>query len=144
MEQPKVQAKLTNVGISAQKVRLVADLVRGKEVNEAIETLRFLNKEAALPVAKTIMSAASNAEENNNWDIKDLYVANIQINEGVTRKWGKFASRGRYRKIYRRRSHIVVEVSKKDFLKVTKKAEVKPELKTENKIEKNNSKTSKK
>lgn len=103
-----IQAHLRALPMSAQKVRLVVDLVRGKNANEALETLRFVNKAAALPVRKLLASAVANAEENFGVSRDDLYVASIYANEATTRKWRRFGARGRFKPILRRHSHITV------------------------------------
>jgi large subunit ribosomal protein L22 len=94
--------------MSAQKVRLVVDLVRGKNANDALEMLRFVNKAAALPVRKLIASAVANAEQNYGVSRDDLYVAQIFANEATTRKWRRFGARGRFKPVLRRNSHITV------------------------------------
>ena len=103
-----IQAHLRSLPMSAQKVRLVVDLVRGKNANEALETLRFVNKAAALPVRKLLASAVANAEENYGVSRDDLYVAQIFANEATTRKWRRFGARGRFKPILRRNSHVTV------------------------------------
>ena len=103
-----IQAHLRSLPMSAQKVRLVVDLVRGKNANEALESLRFVNKAAALPVRKLLASAVANAEENFGVSRDDLYVASIYANEATTRKWRRFGARGRFKPILRRSSHITV------------------------------------
>jgi len=86
----------------------VVDLVRGKNANEALEMLRFVNKAAALPVRKLIASAVANAEQNYGVSRDDLYVAQIFANEATTRKWRRFGARGRFKPVLRRNSHITV------------------------------------
>ncbi len=103
-----IRAEMRFLPLSAQKVRLVIDLVRGKNANEALEMLRFVNKRAALPVSKLVASAVANAEENFGVSRDDLYVANIFANEAPTRKWRRFGARGRFKPILRRNSHITV------------------------------------
>jgi large subunit ribosomal protein L22 len=103
-----IQAHLRSLSMSAQKVRLVVDLVRGKNANDALEMLRFVNKAAALPVRKLIASAVANAEQNYGVSRDDLYVAQIFANEATTRKWRRFGARGRFKPILRRNSHITV------------------------------------
>jgi large subunit ribosomal protein L22 len=103
-----IQAHLRSLPMSAQKVRLVVDLVRGKNANEALEALRFVNKAAALPVRKLLASAVANAEENFGVSRDDLYVASIYANEATTRKWRRFGARGRFKPILRRHSHVTV------------------------------------
>jgi large subunit ribosomal protein L22 len=103
-----IQAKLRFLPLSAQKVRLVIDLVRGKDAVEALETLRFVQKRAALPVRKLLVSAVSNAEENFGISRDDLYVATIFADEAPTRRWRRFGARGRFKPILRRTSHVTV------------------------------------
>jgi large subunit ribosomal protein L22 len=74
-----IQAHLRFLPMSAQKVRLVVDLVRGKDANSALEMLRFVPKAAALPVRKLLASAVANAEENFGVSRDDLYVAKILL-----------------------------------------------------------------
>ena len=71
---------------SAQKVRLVADLIRGKKVSQALEILTFTNKKAAGLVKKVLESAIANAEHNDGADIDDLKVAKIFVDDGPTMK----------------------------------------------------------
>ena len=103
-----IQAKMNNLSLSAQKVRLVIDMVRGKSANEALEILRFVNKRAALPVQKLVASAVANAEENFGVSRDDLFVAKITADEAPTRKWRRFGARGRFKPILRRSSHVTV------------------------------------
>jgi large subunit ribosomal protein L22 len=88
-----IQAKLRFLPLSAQKVRLVVDLVRGKDAVEALEMLRFVQKRAALPVRKLLASAVANAEENFGVSRDDLYVATIFADEAPTRRWRRFGAR---------------------------------------------------
>ena len=103
-----IQAKLRFLPLSAQKVRLVVDMVRGKDAVEALEMLRFIQKRAALPVRKLLASAVSNAEENFGVSRDDLYVATIYADEAPTRRWRRFGARGRFKPILRRTSHVTV------------------------------------
>jgi large subunit ribosomal protein L22 len=103
-----IHAKLSHLALSAQKVRAVIDMVRGKDANEALEMLRFVNKRAALPVRKLLASAVANAEENFGVSRDDLYVAKITADEAPTRKWRRFGARGRFKPILRRSSHVTV------------------------------------
>ncbi len=102
------QAKLRFLPLSAQKVRLVVDMVRGKDAVEAMELLRFIQKRAAHPVSKLLASAISNAEENFGISRDDLYVAKIFADEAPTRRWRRFGARGRFKPILRRTSHVTV------------------------------------
>lgn len=103
-----IRAYLRFLPISAQKVRLIVDLVRGKDANEALDTLRFVPNRAAQPVLKLLKSAVANAEENFGVSRDDLYVASIFADEAPTRKWRRFGARGRFKPILRRTSHVTV------------------------------------
>ncbi|MGB8215588.1 MAG: 50S ribosomal protein L22 [Anaerolineales bacterium] len=103
-----IQAKLSSLTISAQKVRLVIDLVRGKSAVQALEILRFAPQSAAQPVAKLLTSAVANAEENFGVSRDDLFVAKIFADEAPTRKGRRFGARGRFKPILRRSSHVTV------------------------------------
>ncbi len=109
----EVRAVAKYVRMSAQKVRLVADLVRGRGVSEALALLRFANKAAAGPVAKAIASAAANAEENYGLVADEMYVAEMMIDEGPTLRRGRAGARGRYKPILKRSSHITVVLSER-------------------------------
>lgn len=103
-----IHAYLHFLPISAQKVRLVVDLVRGKSANEALELLRFVPNRAAAPVRKVLASAVANAEENFGVSRDDLFVATISADEAPTRKGRRFGARGRFKPILRRTSHVTV------------------------------------
>ncbi len=103
-----IRAKLSNSSVSAQKVRLVIDLVRGKPAVQALNTLRFLTNGAAAPVYKVLASAVANAEENFGVSRDDLVVYRISADEAPTRKWRRFGARGRFKPVLRRSSHITV------------------------------------
>ena len=103
-----IRAKLSNYSVSAQKARLVIDLVRGKGALEAIDTLALTPNKAAEPVQKLIWSAIANAEENFGVGRDELYIYQIFADEAPTRKWRRFGARGRFKPILRRRSHITV------------------------------------
>lgn len=110
----EVRAVARYIRMSPQKVRLVVDLVRGMDVDEALDILRFTSKAAAKPVAKVIRSAAANAEENYELDLEDLYIAHIVADEGPTLKRGRFGARGRFKPILKRSSHITVVLSERE------------------------------
>jgi large subunit ribosomal protein L22 len=103
-----VRAHLSFLSVSAQKVRLVVDLVRGKGANEALETLRFVPSHAAVPVLKLLKSAVANAEENLGVSSDDLFIATIYADEAPTRKWRRFGARGRFKPVLRRSSHVTI------------------------------------
>jgi len=96
------------VDMSAQKVRLVADLVRGKDIQEAITLLKFTPNRAAHPISKVLASAMANGEENFGVSRDDMYVYRITVDEAPTRKWRRFGARGRFKPWLRRSSHITV------------------------------------
>ncbi len=109
-----IRAHLRFLPVSAQKVRLVIDLVRGKDANSALEMLRFVPNRAALPVRKLLTSAVANAEENFGVSRDDLYVAKITADEAPTRKWRRFGARGRFKPLLRRSSHITVVLQERE------------------------------
>lgn len=96
---------------SAQKVRLVADMIRGKKVSQALEILTYTNKKASGLVKKVLQSAIANAEQNDGADIDDLKVAKIFVDEGPTMKRIMPRAKGRADRILKRTSHITVIVS---------------------------------
>jgi len=103
-----IRAELRHCTMSAQKVRLVIDTVRGKNVDQAVSSLKFINKAAAIPVGDLIVSAIANAEQNFGLNRENLYVHEITADEAQTRKWRRFGARGRFKPILRRTSHIKV------------------------------------
>ncbi len=107
----EVSAKLTGAQISAQKVRLVADQIRGKEVEEALDILEFSNKKAADIVKKILNSAIANAEHNEGADVDELKVSTIFVDEGRTLKRLRPRAKGRADRILKRSCHITVKVS---------------------------------
>lgn len=104
-------AKHNFARISPQKARLVADLIRGKSVDQALEILTFSNKKAAELVKKVLESAIANAEHNEGADIDDLNVAKIFVDEGPTMKRIMPRAKGRADRILKRSSHITVVVA---------------------------------
>ena len=82
--------------------------MRGKNANDALETLRFVPSHAAEPVLKLLKSAVANAEENFGVSRDDLFIATIFADEAPTRKWRRFGARGRFKPILRRSSHVTI------------------------------------
>ena len=107
----EVSAKLTGAQISAQKVRLVADQIRGKGVEDALNILAFSNKKAAQIVSKILNSAIANAEHNEGADVDELKVSTIFVDEGRTLKRLRPRAKGRADRILKRSCHITVKVS---------------------------------
>lgn len=97
--------------ISAQKVRLVADQIRGKKVDQATELLAFSSKKAALLMKKVLDSAIANAEHNEGADVDELKVSEVLVDEGPTAKRLRARAKGRANRIFKRTSHITVKVS---------------------------------
>lgn len=106
----EVTAKLRGAAISAQKARLVVDLVRGKPIGRALEILSFSNKKAAVLVKKALESAIANAEHNNSLDVDDLKVSAIYVDEGITLKRISPRAKGRADRISKRTCHITIKV----------------------------------
>lgn len=106
----QVAAKLKHARISPQKCRLVADLVRGKPVGQALATLRFTPKKGADLVRKVLESAVANAENNSGADIDELKVTAITIDEAPRLKRFHARAKGRGNRIVKRNSHITVLV----------------------------------
>ncbi|MDD2490105.1 MAG: 50S ribosomal protein L22 [Bacilli bacterium] len=109
----EAKAEARELRISADKVRLVIDLVRRKDVIEAIGILNNMNKKGARLVLKTLQSAIANAENNLKLDRNNLYIKECYVNEGQILKRIKPESRGHYGRRDRRYSHITVVVSEK-------------------------------
>ena len=103
-------AKLRNARMAAQKVRLVADQIRGQRVEKAINILTFSNKKAAHLVKKVLESAIANAEHNDGADVDELKVGTIMVDEGATMKRWRARARGRAAKIMKRTCHVTVWV----------------------------------
>ncbi|MBF0264359.1 MAG: 50S ribosomal protein L22 [Gammaproteobacteria bacterium] len=106
-----VSAKLRNSMMSAQKMRLVADQIRNKKAEKAIEILTFSNKKAAGIVKKVLESAIANAENNEGADIDELLVSSIFVDEGATYKRMRPRAKGRGNRILKRSSHITITLS---------------------------------
>jgi large subunit ribosomal protein L22 len=104
-------AKHNFARISPQKARLVADQIRGKSVDQALEVLTFSNKKAAELIKKVLESAIANAEHNEGADIDDLNVAKIFVDEGPVMKRIMPRAKGRADRILKRSSHITVVVA---------------------------------
>ncbi len=103
-----IRAELHYSSVSAQKVRRVLDLVRGKPAVDALNMLKFVPVGAARPVSKLLTSAVANAEENFGVSRDDLVIYRIFADEAPTRKWRRFGARGRFKPILRRSSHVTV------------------------------------
>lgn len=113
----EVKALLKHQRIAPRKVRLIADLVRGKEVERAKKELLFSSKRAALPVLKLLNSAIANAKNNlevKEEDVEKLFVKKIIVDEGPSLKRWRPVSRGTAHEIQKRTSHITLVLAKKE------------------------------
>lgn len=106
-------AKLSNARLSAQKARLIADLIRGLPVGRALNILKFSTKKAAGIVQKILQSALANAEHNHGLDIDELSVGRIYVDEAQRLKRFSARAKGRANRIVKQNCHITVVVSNK-------------------------------
>jgi len=107
----QVAATLRYARISPQKCRLMADVIRGRSVDEALRTLSFSPKKSARIVKKILESAVANAEHNHGADIDELKVATIEVNEAPTLRRFRARAKGRGARIIKRNSHITIRVA---------------------------------
>jgi large subunit ribosomal protein L22 len=103
-----IRAEVRFLPVSAQKMRLAADLVRGKMVTEALTMLKFTPNGASQPLSKVLASAMANGEENFGVSRDDLFIYRIYADEAPTRKWRRFGARGRFKPWLRRSTHVTV------------------------------------
>ena len=108
MDEKIARAELRHARISARKVKIVIDLIRGKKVKEAIAILKYTNKAAAPMVEKLVKSAMANAVNNHQMDETKLYISEIYANQGPTMKRIMPRAKGSANRIRKRTSHIVV------------------------------------
>lgn len=99
------------IKISPRKLRYVADIIRSKKVNEAVDILTFTQKKAAGIIRKAVQSAAANATENHDMNEDDLVIEKVFVNEGPILKRFRPRARGRATRIRKRSSHLTVIVS---------------------------------
>jgi large subunit ribosomal protein L22 len=109
----EVAAKLTGARLSAQKARLVADQIRGKGVEQALDTLAFSTKKGAEIIKKVLESAIANAEHNEGADVDSLKVSTIFVDEGTSLNRVSPRAKGRADRITKRTCHITVKVADK-------------------------------
>ena len=110
----EVRAVSKHIRTSPKKVRLILDIVRGKKVDEALSVLRYMPNPSAKVVAKTIRSAAANAENNFQMSTDDLRIVRIYADEGRTLKRFRPRARGRASPLLKRSSHITVVVEEQE------------------------------
>ncbi len=107
----EVTAKLKNAPLSAQKGRLVADMIRKMSVSGAVDVLKFTPKKGAQLILKLLESAIANAENNNGADIDELTIGMVCVDEATTLKRISPRAKGRANRICKRTSHITIKVS---------------------------------
>jgi len=124
MTEPQMdtKAKLYGVRLSAQKGRLVADLVRGLPVDQALNVLSFSPKRGAQIVKKVLESAIANAEHNDGADIDELKVKSIMVEKGTVLKRFQARAKGRGNRIIKPTCHIFVTVGDAEVVRSAKKA----------------------
>ena len=108
------KAMARTVRIAPRKARLVMDLIRGKQVGEAMAILKFTPKAGSPIIEKVLKSAIANAEHNFDLDLESLYVSEAYVNEGPTMKRYRPRARGSASPINKRTSHITIVVSEKE------------------------------
>lgn len=109
----EAKAHLTMLRSTPQKTRLVADLIRGKDVRQAEDILLFTNRRAAKPILKLLKSAKANAVNNHDMFEDELFVSQIMVNEGPTLKRYLPRARGRADLLRKRTSHITIVLEEK-------------------------------
>lgn len=109
----QAKAVARTVRIAPRKVRLVVDLIRGKQIGEAVAILNHTPKAASIVVEKLLKSAAANAEHNYEMDLNNLFVSEVFVDEGPTLKRFRPRAMGRASAINKRTSHITLMVSEK-------------------------------
>jgi len=102
------QAKLRHLRIAPRKVRVVADLIRGKDAAEALDILQFTVKKAAEPMRKLLDSAIANATENHAMDADALFVQGVFVDQAPTLKRWRPRAMGRATKIQKKTSHVTL------------------------------------
>jgi|SRR5699024_4818505 len=109
----QAKAVVKQVRIAPRKARLVVDLIRGKDVGEAVAILRHTQRGASPVVEKVLHSAIANAEHNYEMDPDNLFVSEVYVDEGITLKRFRPRAQGRASKINKRTSHITLIVTEK-------------------------------
>ncbi len=109
----EAKAHLKYLRVSPRKVKILCDLIRGKDVKTASAYLMQTPKAASEPVLKLLRSAVANAENNNAMDAEKLYVSTAVANPGPVLKRGMPRAKGRYNRILKRTTHITIGVSEK-------------------------------
>ena len=111
---PQAHATLKYARISSRKVKIVADLIKGKDIDEAMAILKYTPKASSEMLEKLLKSAIANAENNHNMAHEKLYVADIYANQGPTLKRIRPAAKGSAVRIRKRTSHITIVLKERD------------------------------
>ncbi len=110
----EAKATLRYARISSRKVKIVADLIRGKDIDEALAIVKFTPKASSTIIEKLLKSAIANAENNHGMKHENLYVAEIYANQGPTLKRIRPAAKGSAVRIRKRTSHITIVLKEKE------------------------------
>ena len=110
MENTTVKAQGKYIRQSPYKMRLVLNLIRGLEVQDALNVLTFTKRKAAIEIKQVLESALANAEANHNLNASDLYISKAIANQGPTLKRLRTRARGRAGRINKRTSHLLIEL----------------------------------
>ncbi len=108
-----VKASLRYLRMSPRKARLAADVIRGKDLDEALQLMKFTRRKAAKPIYKLLKSAEANADNLGTVDIDNLYVKKISVDQGPTLKRVRPRAMGRATLVRKRTSHVTVELDEK-------------------------------
>ena len=110
----EAKATLKYARISSRKVKIVADLIRGKDIDQALAIVKFTPKASSEIIEKLLKSAIANAENNHDMKYENLYVAEIYANQGPTLKRIRPAAKGSAVRIRKRTSHITIVLKERD------------------------------
>lgn len=110
----EARAHITHLRIAPRKVKIVLDLIRGKNANDAMAILKYTPKAAAQPVYQLIKSAMANAEHNSHMDTEGLYVSEVYVTPGPTAKRIQPRAHGRAYRILKRSSHVTLVLKEKE------------------------------
>lgn len=111
---PKAEATLKYARISSRKVKIVADLIRGKKIDEALAIVKYVPKASSEIIEKLLKSAIANAENNHDMKHENLYISEIYANQGPTLKRIRPAAKGSAVRIRKRTSHITIVLKEKE------------------------------
>ena len=114
VEEKKAVATLKYARISSRKVKIVADLIRGKNAEDALAIVKFTPKASSEIIEKLLKSAMANAENNHGMNVSKLYVAEIYANQGPTLRRIRPAATGSAVRIRKRTSHITIVLKERD------------------------------